>query len=102
MVKPLLPVRWSRRALDTLDEGLGYIAHFNPEAAHALRVAIVEALEQVRAFPRSARRVPEVNDPLIREILREPFRIMYEIHDQELRIRCVRRMERGSLGPDEP
>lgn len=96
MVKRL-PVRWSRKALDTLDEGLGYIAQSNPDAAHQLQVLILAALEHVREFPQSARLVPEEGDPRIREVLREPFRIMYEIHPKELRILLVRRMERAPL-----
>jgi plasmid stabilization system protein ParE len=97
VVKQALPIRWSRRALDTLDEGLAYIAQFNPEAAHRLRVSIQEALEHIQSFPRAGRMVPEEADPAIREVLREPFRIMYEIQPRELRILVVRRMERSAL-----
>ena len=96
MVKRL-QVRWSRKALDTLDEGLSYIAQFNPDAAHRLRISILKALEHVREFPQSARMVPEEGDPKIREVLREPFRIMYEIRPKELRILVVRRMERAPI-----
>jgi toxin ParE1/3/4 len=97
VVKNLLPIRWSQRALNTLEESLGYIAQFNPEAAHKLRVSIQDALEHIREFPKSARMVQEEGDPNIREVLREPFRIMYEIHSKELRILVVRRMERAPL-----
>ncbi len=97
MVKHPLAVRWSRFALDALDESLSYIAQFNPEAAHRIRLEIQGALEKVRAFPESARMVPELHDPAVREVLREPFRILYEIHPKELRILAVRRMERDAL-----
>jgi plasmid stabilization system protein ParE len=96
-----LAIRWSRRALDTLDESLAYIAQFNPEAAHRLRLAIQAALETARSFPEAARRVPELDDPSVREMLREPFRILYEIHARELRILALRRMERGPLEGEE-
>ena len=96
MVKRL-QLRWSRKALDSLDEGLSYIAQFNPDAAHQLQVSILNALEHVREFPQGARVVPEEGDPLIREVLRPPFRIMYEIHPRELRILVVRRMERAPV-----
>jgi mRNA-degrading endonuclease RelE of RelBE toxin-antitoxin system len=43
--------------------------------------------------------VPEEGDPNVREVLREPFRIIYEIHGKELRILVVRRMEREPLPP---
>ncbi len=90
-------MRWSRRALDTLDEGLGYIAQFNPDAAHRLRIAVLESLEQIRTFPRAGRMVPEEGNPDVREVLRAPFRIMYGIHSREIRILVVRRLERSSL-----
>jgi len=82
-----------------LDDGLGYISQFNPEAARQLRVSIQEALARARTFPKSARMVPEEGDPNVREVLREPFRIIYEIHGKELRILVVRRMEREPLPP---
>ena len=100
-MKQLLPVRWSRRALDTLDEGLGYIAQFNPEAAHQLRLSVQEALEHIQRFPKAGRMVPEEADPAVREVLRPPFRIIYEIQPLELRLLVVRRMERGALDQGE-
>ena len=101
MVSKRLGLRWSRQALEQLCEGLGYIAMFNPQAARSIRIAIADALEQVRLFPESARMVPEQVDPRIREVLREPFRIIYEIQSRELRILAVRRMERAPLEADD-
>lgn len=98
MVKRL-PIRWSRKALETLNDGLGYIAQFNPDAAHQLRLSIQSALEHVREFPKAARMVPEEEDPSIREVLREPFRVIYEIHPKELRVLAIRRMERAPMDP---
>ncbi len=94
-----LPIRWSRKALETLDDGLGYIAQFNPDAAHQLRLAIQSALEHIRELPKAARMVPEEEDPSIREVLREPFRIIFEIHPKELRVLAVHRMERAPMEP---
>jgi len=94
-----MPIRWSRKALETLNDGLGYIAQFNPDAAHQLRLSIQSALEHARAFPKAGRMVPEEADPSIREVLREPFRIIYEIHSKELRVLAVRRMERAPVDP---
>jgi plasmid stabilization system protein ParE len=82
-----------------LNDGLGYIAQFNPEGAHQLRLSIQLALEHVREFPKAARMVPEEADSRVREVLREPFRVIYEIHPKELRILAVRRMERAPIEP---
>jgi len=97
VVKKALPIRWSRRTLEEFVEGLGFIARHNPVAAGELRDEILQALDQVRDFPRVARMVPEEGDPSIREILRQPFRIILEIRPSELRILSVRRMERDPL-----
>lgn len=101
MVTRQLSIRWSGKALEDLDEGLAFIAHFNPEAAHHLRLAIEAGLEQARLFPRAARKVPEAGDPDLREVLRAPFRIMYQVHPWELRILAVRRMEQAFRGPED-
>ena len=97
MVISRMKIRWSRRALDDQDEGLAYIAHFNPEAAHRLRLSIEEGLEHIRAFPNASRAVPEAGNPCIREVLREPFRVMYQVCPRELRILAVRSMERAAM-----
>jgi hypothetical protein len=47
----------------------------------------------------AARMVPEEADPSIREVLRQPFRIIYEVHPKELRVLAVRRMERAPIEP---
>jgi plasmid stabilization system protein ParE len=60
-------------------------------------MSVLTTLEQVRTFPKAGRMVPEEGNPGIREVLREPFRIMVEIHSREIRILVVRRMERAGL-----
>ena len=62
---------------------------------------MLEGLEQIQSLPKSGRRVPEQSDPLIRESLREPFRLIHEIHREELRILAVRRLERAALKPEQ-
>lgn len=49
----------------------------------------------------AARMVPEEADPSIREVLQQPFRIIYEIHPKELRVLAVRRMQRAPMEPKE-
>lgn len=97
----ILPIQWSKRAANDLEEALSYIGEFNSEAAHRFKVAIIEGLEHVRNFPKSARMVPEEHDHNLREVLREPFRVIYEIHPKELRVITIRRMERAPLKTDE-
>lgn len=97
MVKARLPVRWSRRALEDLEKILAHIAQDNPQAAHDLRVAAIEGLEHAREFPKASRVVPELRNLMVREVLRDPLRLVYQIRPEELRVLMVRRMEQTPL-----
>lgn len=90
-------IRWSERALDDLDAALAYIARDNPEAARRLRDQVVEGLASAQAFPEVPRIVPELDDPHIREVLRGPLRVVFQIQGDELRVLAARRMERAPI-----
>lgn len=97
MVKRPLPIRWSKHALEGLEKILAHIAQDNPKAAKALRDGVVEGLEHARAFPEGFRVVPELGNPAVREVLREPLRVVYQIRPEELRVLMVRRMEQAPI-----
>jgi toxin ParE1/3/4 len=40
---------------------------------------LLAAADQIAAFPKSGRVVPESNDPAIREVIRPPYRVVYRI-----------------------
>lgn len=95
------PIRWSERALKDLEAALTFIAKDNPEAARHLRDQGVEGLESARIFPEVPRIVPELDDPKIREVLRGPLRVVFQIQSDELRVLAARRMERAPLAAED-
>ena len=50
---------------------------------------VLAAVERLVAFPYSGRTVPEVDDPLIREILLGNYRIVYRIAGEVVEILTV-------------
>jgi toxin ParE1/3/4 len=88
-------VLWAGPALRELEEALDYIALDNPRAAEQLGRKIHAAVSRLEAFPDSGRIVPELGDPLLREVIHEPFRVIYERGEGgEVRVLAVVRAER--------
>ena len=56
--------------------------------------------EQIVAFPRSGRMVPEYEAPDIREIIERPYRIIYRIKADQIDILAV--VHGAQLLPTEP
>ncbi len=44
-------------------------------------IDVIAAVERLSSFPNLGRKVPEKNDPLIREIILGNFRIVYRVRD---------------------
>ena len=84
-----MKLRYSARALQQLEEALGYIAEDNPGAALAIADAIDHRLNHLRRFPRSGRVVPELADPERRELIVAPVRVVYRVVGEEIRILAV-------------
>ena len=50
---------------------------------------LIAAVDRLALFPQSGRIVPEVADPLIREMIQGSYRIVYRLIRQELHILTV-------------
>ena len=81
---------WAESALEDLRELVRYIAADNPAAAERFGNAIIALLEVLASFPRTGRIVPELRDDLVREVILAPYRIVYELADDSLRVSIVR------------
>ena len=77
----------ARSAEADLEAIVSYVARDNPQAA--LR-ALVAALRSPEAFPQLGRVVPEFNQASLREIVRRPYRIIYQVNDAAERIEVIR------------
>jgi len=79
-------VVWAIRARRALDDALIYIAKDSPQNASQIAERVIERADSLATFSERGRVVPEVNDPTLRELLVDPFRLMYEVHEGEVRI----------------
>jgi len=64
-----------------------------------LVAGVIERVEQISAFPESGRVVPEFETPWLRELIYPPFRIVYRVDDDRLRVVRVWHSERLMLEP---
>lgn len=86
-------VLWAGPALRELEAALDYIARDNPEAAEQLGRKVHAAVGRLAEYPDSGRVVPELGDPLLREVVRELFRVIYERGRSGVRVLAVVRAE---------
>jgi toxin ParE1/3/4 len=84
---------------DLEDVRTWYAAQSAAEAGDRLVREVADCLAQLAEFPESGRIVPEFNQPWLRELIRPPFRIVYRIDDQRVRVVRVWRSERLMTAP---
>jgi len=89
---------WSPQALRDIESIRMYIAEDSPRVAELVVGRIIQAVERLRNFPESGRKVPERNDPEIREVIEPPYRVVYRVRAGTVEIATVFRASR--LLPD--
>jgi len=85
------------RAIDDLRDIVLYVAPDRPDAAKRLGLALIEKTKVLGSFPFSGRVVPEFDNPLIRELILKPYRIVYRV-DEVSRLVGVARYWHGARG----
>ncbi|PSQ75523.1 MAG: type II toxin-antitoxin system RelE/ParE family toxin [Bacteroidetes bacterium QH_6_63_17] len=73
---------WRPQALSDLESIEEYYADIAPDYASLLVDGLLEQAEQLEAFPRMGRIVPEIDDEDIRELIYRDYRLIY-IADSE-------------------
>jgi toxin ParE1/3/4 len=81
---------WSPSAQTDLRQIFAYIAQDDREAARRFIQGIFHVIERLQTLPLSGRIVPEFNTSEIREIIRQPCRIVYRINNERKTIEIVR------------
>jgi toxin ParE1/3/4 len=71
-----------------------YVEQHVPEVGERLLVELVSSIETLADFPESGRVVPEFALPQLREIIHQPFRIVYRVGQGRVRIVRIWRSER--------
>lgn len=88
-------VIWTEPALQDLNEIAEYIALDKVSAAKKLIQQIFSSTERLENFPKSGRKVPELQDSRYLEIIVNPCRIFYRIEKDKIYILYVMRSERA-------
>src|SRR4051812_9408010 len=75
---------WSGPAIADLRAIRAYVKRDNPPAAKRLATRIKHAVSRLRDFPQAGRVVPELATRGYREVVVEPYRIVYETRAREV------------------
>jgi toxin ParE1/3/4 len=81
---------WSPLAVDRVTEIVAWISRDRPVAAANLVQELFSSVEQLVSFPESGRRVPEIDQPDIRELIHKRYRIIYRVKADSIDVLTVR------------
>jgi toxin ParE1/3/4 len=79
-------VVWTEHAQQTLDEAVGYVAQDSRTAAERLLIEALEVASSLDVFSERGRMVPEANQPNVRQLLVQRYRLLYEVTASEVHI----------------
>jgi len=82
-------VIWTPGARTDLDEIITYIAKDSLPSALAFLEEALQTAESLATLSERGRVVPELNDPIVRELFIKRYRLLYEIHEQEVHVLAV-------------
>jgi toxin ParE1/3/4 len=77
-------VTWTATAAAQLQAIRDYLAQSSPGYAQALAVRIIDRADGLVSQPLLGAEVPEYGDQVIRELFEHPYRILYQVADQEI------------------
>lgn len=84
-----MKVHWTDNAIQNLIAIYDYISQDSPFYAQKMVDRLTRRSQQIAAFPRSGRRVPEYRDDDLREIIEGPYRLIYRIKSEQLDVIAV-------------
>ena len=72
-------ILWTLRARADLAAIRAFIEQDSPHYATIVISRLLAATDRLAAFPESGRAVPEFENPLVREVVLRPYRIVYRV-----------------------
>ena len=84
-----MKVEWTATARRHLRAIHDYIARDSPFYAQRMVARIIDRSEQIAHFPQSGRAVPEYSRGDVRELFEDPYRIIYRIRRDAIRVIAV-------------
>jgi plasmid stabilization system protein ParE len=94
-------VLWTDAALSQLEAISDYLAETSPEYAGRVAERLVNRSEQIAAFPRSERMVPEYEIDDVRQVIEGSYRLIYLIKDDRIEVLAVIHTARKGLPQEE-
>ena len=70
---------WTEQARADLAAIRAFISQDSPHYASVIIARLIVATDRLVPFPASGRTVPEYENPLIREVVLKPYRIVYRL-----------------------
>jgi plasmid stabilization system protein ParE len=89
-----MPIIWMPQAASDLEAIKRYIEQDSPFYARLVAERLFNSVGQLAAFPESGRIVPEVGRPILRELIRGSYRLVYRLDADAIRILTVFRASR--------
>ncbi|WP_028316393.1 type II toxin-antitoxin system RelE/ParE family toxin [Desulfatibacillum aliphaticivorans] len=84
-----MKVLWTKNAIDHLDGIYEYIAVNSPTYAKKTVDRITRRSQQIADQPFSGRKVPEYESDDIRELIENPYRLIYRIKPDQIDVLAV-------------
>jgi plasmid stabilization system protein ParE len=72
-------VSWTKQASSDLAAIRAFINQDSPHYASIVVAQLIAATDRLVVFPESGRAVPEFDNPLVREVVHPPYRIVYRL-----------------------
>ena len=82
-------VRWTPQAADDLNAIAEFISRDSPHCSSLFVLDVLHAVDRLIQFPNSGRVVPEISDPLVRELILGSYRIIYRVREDLVEILTV-------------
>jgi toxin ParE1/3/4 len=80
----------SPKSVGDLEAIVRYISLTSPMAARKVGQNLLEKTKELRRFPFKGQRVPEFDNPNIRQLILKPYRIVYRVEEDKKRISVAR------------
>ena len=96
----MIDVKWTIPALDDLKAIRDYIARDSSYYAQRVVDEAFDKTDKLSEFPNMGRKVPEENDPTIRELIHYSYRIIYQVHKTHVNILTIIHGKREYISPE--
>ena len=92
-------VIWTEQARRMLDDAVAYVAQDSRSAAERLLIQALNAASSLDLHSERGRLVPELDQPKVRQLLVQRYRLLYEVTPAEVQVLAFVHGARDLTGP---